>query len=145
MCVCVCVCVCVCGSTVAQTDGSILIKFSTNDLTDIWEVCFSRILKCQNRDVMAAILIFLLKRSPPYWQKLPTDLADDVIDFEISKSGKKTTPQISVRSFVENFIKIHPSVWAVALSHTDTHTYSHTYIHTYTHPRFDRNIFSQND
>ena len=44
--------------------------------------------------------------------------------------GKRTS-QISVRSFVENFIKIHPSVWAVALSHT--HTYIHTYIHTHIH------------
>ena len=45
--------------------------------------------------------------------------------------GKRTS-QIFVRSFVENFIKIHPSVWAVALSHTHTHTYIHTYIHTHT-------------
>ena len=36
----------------------------------------------------------------------------------------------SVRSFVENFIKIHPSVWTVALSHT--HTYIHTHTHTHT-------------
>ena len=42
----------------------------------------------------------------------------------------KGTSQISVRSFVEHFIKIHPSVWAHALSHTDTHT--HTYIHIHT-------------
>ena len=34
----VCVCVCVCGCAVAQMDGSILMKFSTNDLTDICEV-----------------------------------------------------------------------------------------------------------
>ena len=57
--VCVCVCVCVfvclsvclsvCGSSPAQTDGSILMKFSTNDLTDICEVHFSRILKIRNR------------------------------------------------------------------------------------------------
>ena len=42
MCVCVCVfaSVCVCGITAAQTDGSILMKFSTNDLTDICEVRF---------------------------------------------------------------------------------------------------------
>ena len=42
MCVCVCVCVCVyvcmcvCDSATAQTDGWILMKFSTNDLTDIF-------------------------------------------------------------------------------------------------------------
>ena len=55
--VCVCVCVCVCGSSTAQTDGSILMRFSTNDLTDICEVDFSRILKILNDDVMAAILL----------------------------------------------------------------------------------------
>ena len=66
VCVCVCVyvrlyvCVCVCGSAAAQTVGSILMKFSTNDLTDICEVLFSRILKIQNDDVMAAILLAFL-------------------------------------------------------------------------------------
>ena len=35
VCVCVC-CVCVCDSATAQTDGWILMKFSTNDLTDIF-------------------------------------------------------------------------------------------------------------
>ena len=34
--VCMCVCVCVCDSATAQTDGWILMKFSTNDLTDIF-------------------------------------------------------------------------------------------------------------
>ena len=43
-----CVCVFVCGSAVAQTDGSILMKFSKNDLTDTWEVRFSRILTFRN-------------------------------------------------------------------------------------------------
>ena len=38
--VCMCVCVCVCGSAAAQKDGSILITFYTNDLTDIFEVNF---------------------------------------------------------------------------------------------------------
>ena len=62
VCVCVCasVCVCVCGSSPAQTDWSILMKFSTNDLTDICEVRFSRILKIRNDDVMAAILLAFL-------------------------------------------------------------------------------------
>ena len=53
--VCVCVCMYVCDSATAQTDGWILMKFSTNDLTDICEVRFSRILKFPNDDVMAAI------------------------------------------------------------------------------------------
>ena len=52
-CVYVCMCVygCVCDSAKAQTNGWILVKFSTNDLTDrpICEVQFSRILKFQNR------------------------------------------------------------------------------------------------
>ena len=61
VCVYVCMCVCmyvyvyVCDSATAQTDGWILMKFSTNDLTDICEVRFPRILKFPNDDVMAAI------------------------------------------------------------------------------------------
>ena len=49
MCVCMYVCVYVCDSATAQTVEWILIKFSTNDLTDICEVSFSRILKFRNR------------------------------------------------------------------------------------------------
>ena len=49
MCLCMCVCIYVCDSATAQTDGWILMKFSTNDLTDICEVRFSRILKIRNR------------------------------------------------------------------------------------------------
>ena len=55
MCMYVCVCVSVCDSTTAQTNEWILMKFSRNDQTDICEVCFSRILKFPNDDVMAAI------------------------------------------------------------------------------------------
>ena len=55
LCVCVCMYVCVCDSATAQTDKLILMKFSTNDLTDICEVCISRILAFPNDDVMAAI------------------------------------------------------------------------------------------
>ena len=57
VCVCVCasVCMCVCGSARAQTDELILMKFSTNDLTDICEVRFSRILNFLNDYLMAAI------------------------------------------------------------------------------------------
>ena len=57
---CVYVCVCVCDSATAQTDGWILMKFSTNDLTDICEVRFSRILKFPNDDVIAAFLHFFV-------------------------------------------------------------------------------------
>ena len=60
MCVCVYVCMCVCDSATALTDGWILMKFSTNDQTDICEVSFSRILTFPNNDVMAAIFAFLL-------------------------------------------------------------------------------------
>ena len=51
-----------CDSDTAKTDGSIFMKFSTkiNDLTNICEVRFSRILKFRDRDVMAAILIVFL-------------------------------------------------------------------------------------
>ena len=69
--------------------------------------------------------------------------------FRNFKIRETQTLQISVRSFVENFIKIDPSVWAVSLSHTYTHTHIHTHTHTrgvrstskyytYTHSRFDR-------
>ena len=34
--------------------------------------------------------------------------------------------QISSRSFVESFIKIGPSVWAVEITHTDRHTQRQT-------------------
>ena len=56
--------------------------------------------------------------------------------FRIFKIREKRTSQISVRSFVENFIKIDPSVWAGELPHTHTHTdaHTHTYIHTPTVP-----------
>ena len=47
--VCVCVRVCVSGSAAVQTDESILMKLSINDLTKINEVLFSRILKFWNR------------------------------------------------------------------------------------------------
>ena len=57
---CVCVCVYVCGSAAAQSVGPILMKFSTNDLTDICEFLFSRILNIRNDDVMAAILLAFL-------------------------------------------------------------------------------------
>ena len=57
---CVYVCVRVCGSAVAQMDGSISMKFSSYDLTNICEVPFSRFLKFRNRDVMAAILCVFL-------------------------------------------------------------------------------------
>ena len=62
VCICVCmyVCVYVCDRATAQTNGWILMKFSTNDLTDICEVRFSRILKFRNDDVMAAILYVFL-------------------------------------------------------------------------------------
>ena len=53
--VCVYVCVYVYDSATAKTDGWILMKFSTNDLTNICEVRFPRILKIPNDDVMAAI------------------------------------------------------------------------------------------
>ena len=47
--VCASVCVYVCRSAAAQTDGSILMKLSKNDSTDIYEVLFSPILKFRNR------------------------------------------------------------------------------------------------
>ena len=65
-------------------------------------------------------------------QRKSAKMAAMTSSFGNFKIGEKWTSQISVRSFVENFIKIHPSVWAVALSHTHTHTYIHTYIHTHT-------------
>ena len=44
--------------------------------------------------------------------------------FRIFKIREKRTSQISVRSFVENFIKIDPTIWAAALPHTHTHTHT---------------------
>ena len=49
VCVCARVCMHVCGSAAAQTDESILMKFSTNGRKDICEIRFSQILKFQNR------------------------------------------------------------------------------------------------
>ena len=49
VCASVSVCVYVCDSATSQTDGWILMTFSTNDLTDICEVNFSRILTFRNR------------------------------------------------------------------------------------------------
>ena len=53
--------------------------------------------------------------------------------FRIFKIWEKWTLQISVRSYVENFIKIDPSVWAGELPHTHIHTHTHTDAHTHTH------------
>ena len=53
--VCVFVCACMyvhssgCGSAAAQTEGWILMKFSTTDMTDICEIPFSRNLKFCDR------------------------------------------------------------------------------------------------
>ena len=49
--------------------------------------------------------------------------------FRNFKIREKQTSQVPVRSFVEDVIKIHPSVWAVALSHTYTHIHTHTHTH----------------
>ena len=68
----------------------------------------------------------------------------DVIHFEFSKSVKKSHWQISSRSFVESFIKIDLSVWAVEMIHKHAQTDRQTDTHTHRHPRFDHNIFSQN-
>ena len=54
------VCVCVCVSSAAKTHGWILMKFSTNNWTDICEVLFSQILKFPIDDVMAAIFAFFV-------------------------------------------------------------------------------------
>ena len=53
--------------------------------------------------------------------------------FRNFKIRDKDTSQIVVKLFVENFIKIDPSVWAVSLSHTHKHTYIHTHTHIHTH------------
>merc|ERR1712115_174077 len=106
-----------------------------------WKITFYLVLNFEgNRTKIATV------RVP---ERKSAKMAAITSSFGNFKIREKWTLQISVRSFVENFIKIHPSVWAVALSHTHTHThtYTHTYIHTYihTHPRFHRNIFSQID
>ena len=58
--VCVSVCACVCGKAAAQMDESIFMKFYTNDLRDICEFPFSRILHFEINDVIAAILYVFL-------------------------------------------------------------------------------------
>ena len=47
------------------------------------------------------------------------------------QKSKKSHKLISVRSFVQSFIKIDTTVLAVELPHTHTHTRTHA--HTYTH------------
>ena len=49
------------------------------------------------------------------------------------ENRKKWHWQISVKWFVENFIKIGSSVWAVEVTHTDRQTHRHTATHTQTH------------
>ena len=49
VCLSVCLCLCVFVIFTAQTDGSILMKLSTNDLNDICQWHISKILKFQNR------------------------------------------------------------------------------------------------
>ena len=49
----------------------------------------------------------------------------------MSKSEKIS--KISVRSYVDNFIKIDPSGLATVLPHTHIHTQTHTHTHTHTH------------
>ena len=49
---------CVCGRAHTQVDGSMLMNFSTNDLTDICEVRFLGFWNFEIDDVIAAILHF---------------------------------------------------------------------------------------
>ena len=48
------------------------------------------------------------------------------------KNREKWHSQIYSRSFVESFIKIGSSVWAVEMTHTYRHTYRQTDTHTHT-------------
>ena len=66
-------------------------------------------------------------------QRKASKMAAMTSSFRNFKIREKRTLQISVRSFVENFIKIDPSVWAGELPHTYRRTHTHTHIHTYTH------------
>ena len=78
----------------------------------------------------------------------------DVIDFKYFRIRGKRHWQISARSFVESFIKIGLSIWAVEITQIDRQTDRHTHTETgrqtdrNTHtdtqtPLFNCNIFSQ--
>ena len=56
-----------------------------------------------------------------------------------------TLANISDRSYVESFIKIGSSVWAVEMTQTHRRTEAGIDAQTDTYPGFDCNIFSQND
>ena len=66
-------------------------------------------------------------------QRKSAKMAAMTSSFGNFKIRGKRTSQISVRSFVENFIKIDPSVWAGELPHTDRQTDRQTDTHTHTH------------
>ena len=78
-----------------------------------------------NRSIIAFVRVLSLKKSkwPPWRHR-----------FWNFKIWERWTLQISIRSFLENFIKIASSVWAVKMTQidwqtdiqTDRHTYSHT-------------------
>ena len=63
--------------------------------------------------------------------------------FQNSELQEKCHWQICSRSFVESFIKVGPSVWAVARLNTQTHTHRERRTDTQT-PSIFCNIFSQN-
>ena len=77
-----------------------------------------------NRSIIASVRVLSLKKSKwlPWRHRFR--------NFEIRESQ---TLQISVRSFLENFIKIAPSVWAVKITQIDWQTDIQTDRHTYRH------------
>ena len=74
VCVCLCVCLSVCVISTAQTDGSIFIKLSTNNLADIWNASeiFQDFWNFEVDDVMTAI--FYLFNPAHSWSQFCFDL-----------------------------------------------------------------------
>ena len=79
-----------------------------------------------------------------YMQSMKAAMTSSNLNFQ-NRRKTYNIEQMCCKWFVESFIKIGPSVWAVEMTYTDTdtHRHRHTYIHTHTHTYIRSDFFSR--